>query len=152
MKNWLPHQATGNCCGSRSAFGRLQGKKFFTLHSSFFTFALHSSLIIPSFFTHYTFMHGTSHFDLRVITLWWIWHDGVINVSSGCNECSDRVWRMFRWGGRGYATTVQTGGFRRSRKVSDWILVDYVKASKLAYFRPNPVLLISIRFSRFFVG
>ncbi len=59
-------------CGSRSAFGRLQGKKFFTLHSSFFTilhsslFPLHSSLFFilhSSFFTHYTSMHRTLHLD-----------------------------------------------------------------------------------------
>jgi len=74
-------------------------------NSSLFT--LHSSLLTPWRMWVYTFTHRASHRNEWQITLWLVWHDGVMNVSSGCDECSDWVWRMFCWGVTDYRTTVR---------------------------------------------
>ena len=108
----------------------LHYSSLFTLHSSlFFTFS-------SSFFTHYTSMHRTLHLDLRVITPWLLWHDGVMNVSSGCNECSDKVWWMLRQG----VTNVSTGckGICNNRAIR-WLLRAHKdKDLNINYLRKSP--------------
>ena len=71
-------------CGSRSAFGRLHGKKFFTLHTSFFT---------P-----YTLMYASWHLHAYDFTFWFTANHTVMNVAWRCDECSVRVWWMLRQG------------------------------------------------------
>lgn len=67
---------------------------------------------------------------------------GVTNVSTGCDECFDEV--------KGVCNNSANKWFLKAQKDKMLTIRRLQKTAKLAFFQPNPVLLIYVRFSRFF--